>query len=174
MHSNASACTSALKSRADENFNPVPALTRAPAPAEARAVLLAVRPQFADMMMAGTKTIELRKRFPPQPRGTVVFVYASTPVKAVVGTMLLDQVEPCGVDRMWRELVPSIGATKQYIRDYLDERKQVTLLHLRSPRPFSAPILLRDLRTLVRLEPPQSFRYLGPTAQSDLRRLASM
>ncbi|QQD75742.1 hypothetical protein I8920_13100 [Curtobacterium sp. YC1] len=166
MHSNASASNIGTESGADCRSAP-----EATAP-EARALLLAVQPQFAAMLMAGTKPIELRKRFPSQPRGTVVFVYASTPVKSVVGTMFLDQVESCAIDRVWRELIPLIGATEQYIRDYAADREEMTLLHLRSPRPFAAAIPLRDLRTHVGVEPPQSFRYLNPTAQAVMHRLA--
>lgn len=167
MHSNASASNVHTNLGADGRADP-----KVAAPGT-RAVLLAVQPRFAAMLMAGTKPIELRKRFPSLTRGTVIFVYASAPVRSVVGTIVLDQVERCGLERVWRELVPSIGADKQYIRDYVADRREVTLLHLRSPKPFAAAIPLRDLRMLVGIEPPQSFRYLEPATQAVMHRLAA-
>lgn len=46
-----------------------------------RPVLISIQPQYADMILAGKKNIELRKQLPPTDR---LYIYETAPVKKVV------------------------------------------------------------------------------------------
>lgn len=50
----------------------------------ARTVLMSIRPGYAEKILAGLKQYELRKRFGIR-TGDRIILYASTPIKAVVG-----------------------------------------------------------------------------------------
>ena len=52
-----------------------------------RVLMLSVRPRFARALLAGTKTAEIRRRFPDVPVGTTVVLYSSSPERALLGTM---------------------------------------------------------------------------------------
>jgi predicted transcriptional regulator len=52
----------------------------------ARTLLLSLRPRFADAILAGAKTVELRRRPINARPGTAILLYASRPMMAIVGT----------------------------------------------------------------------------------------
>lgn len=63
-------------------------------------VLLPIKPEFARPIMNGTKTVEFRKTvFAQTP--THVVVYASSPVKRILGYFEVDAVDVDAVDALW-------------------------------------------------------------------------
>lgn len=50
-----------------------------------RAVLMSIEPKYADLIFAGTKTIELRRVCPKIGPGDLVLVYVSSPRMALLG-----------------------------------------------------------------------------------------
>jgi predicted transcriptional regulator len=126
-----------------------------------RAVLLSVQPEFARTLLAGTKTAEVRRRFPDQPDGTVVYVYSSSPDKQLLGTLRTKAVHRCRPDSVWDRFRDMIGISRSYLQDYLDGAKEAVIIELGSPVKLDRPIHLDELRTHLGVEPPQSFRYLS-------------
>lgn len=64
-----------------------------------RTLLLSLRPRFAGSILAGTKTIEIRRRSHKAAGGTPIIRYVSSPVMAVVGTARLVAVHVLPVER---------------------------------------------------------------------------
>ena len=52
-----------------------------------RVTLLSVRPRFAEALLNGTKTAEIRRRRANIPDGSLCLLYASAPVRALVGAI---------------------------------------------------------------------------------------
>ena len=50
-----------------------------------RALFISVKPKYANAILEGTKTVELRRTRPNLPDGSLVILYSSTPTRAVVG-----------------------------------------------------------------------------------------
>src|SRR6185503_3263930 len=57
-----------------------------------QALLISVRPRFAEMIFAGTKVVELRRLRPRIGTGDLVFVYVSSPVMALAGAFEVGEV----------------------------------------------------------------------------------
>jgi ASCH domain len=58
-----------------------------------RDVVLSVRPQYSSKILEGKKTVELRRRFPVSaPRGTVAYIYSTSPIRAMVGCTEIENV----------------------------------------------------------------------------------
>src|SRR5690348_16037028 len=57
-----------------------------------RALFISVKPRYANAILEGTKTVELRRTRPNLPDGSLVILYSSTPTRAVVGWAQLTAV----------------------------------------------------------------------------------
>ncbi|RKS90273.1 putative transcriptional regulator [Microbacterium sp. AG790] len=124
------------------------------------AVLLSLRPRYARAILAGTKTAEVRRRFPHQPPGTTLYLYSSTPDRAVLGTAQLDVIDRPSADRVWTLYQDQIDIEKTALGEYLSDLEAAAILRINDVRRWRHPVPLRDLRLHLGIEAPQSFRYL--------------
>lgn len=126
-----------------------------------RSLLLSVRPRFAQALLGGTKTAEIRRRFPDVPAGMTVVVYSSSPEKAVIGTMQAEALIRSTAAAIWRDYSEAIALEESELTDYLDGASECSVLELSQPQLWPNPVPLDDLRRVLHLEPAQSFRYLN-------------
>ena len=134
-----------------------------------RSILISVRPRFAHALLDGTKTIEVRKRFPLNLGACLLFVYSSTPEKALIGTVRLHSVTTIAQGRLWVEHGPSLGIDEISLDTYLAKTSLATLLHVRDADPWAQAVPLAVLRAEFGLAPPQSWRYIDDLAGARLR-----
>lgn len=125
-----------------------------------RVLLLSVRPRFAHGLLSGTKTAEIRRRFPDIPVGMTVIIYSTSPEKAILGTMRAKQLVRSNADDIWRDYADVIAIGRSELTEYLDGASECSVLELDRPNVWSRPVQLAELRSVLDLEPPQSFRYL--------------
>lgn len=137
-----------------------------------RALLLSVRPRFARGLLAGTKTAEVRRRFPEVPEGTTVIIYSSSPEKAVLGTMRTRRLVRSNTEEIWREYSHAIGIGHAELTDYLEGATDCSVLELDTPNLWPRPVGLAELRRQLGIEPAQSFRYLNTKQLTRLQGLA--
>lgn len=126
-----------------------------------RALFLSLKPRFAQLLLSGTKTVELRRIRPRAAAGTQVIVYASSPVRAVVGTCLISDVRMGMPDEIW-DLHGTLTAVEpgEY-EQYFAGAKRAVAITVAKPIRLANPIALHDVRSIVPgFQPPQSFRYL--------------
>lgn len=136
------------------------------------AILLSVRPIYADALLSGRKTAEVRRRFPEQPSDVEVFLYSSTPVRAVVGTVRLDSIDRPDTSSVWDLYRNEIEIPEGPLSEYLAATESAAILRVSQPKKWARPVSLADLRRVVGIEPPQSFRYLDARRIDQLRGLA--
>lgn len=137
-----------------------------------RALLLSVRPRFARGLLAGTKTAEVRRRFPEVAEGTTVIIYSSSPEKAILGTMRTRRLVRSNAEEIWRVYSHAIGIERAELAEYLAGAKDCSVLELDTPDVWSRPVGLTELRRQLGVEPAQSFRYLNAKQLSRLQGLA--
>lgn len=133
-----------------------------------RGLLLSVQPRHASAILAGTKTVELRRRAPRDVDGATVVLYASGAVRAVVGTVQVTEIQYGSPEVIWRVFKGQIGITRPEFDLYFTGTADAYALILTAPTSAPSPLPLLDLRQLD-LEPPQSWRYLTRTAIRTLR-----
>ncbi|TYB92191.1 hypothetical protein FXF53_28830 [Micromonospora sp. WP24] len=137
----------------------------------ARTLLLSLRPRFAEAILQGRKTIEIRRRPVNAGPGTPVILYSSSPAMAVVGTAQLAQIEVEAAPVAWRRYRTAFGLSRAEYDIYVDGVSSVYLLHLTGVNTLNEPLPLRDLREEGPFQPPQSFRYLAESDPALLRKL---
>ncbi|MEV5650508.1 hypothetical protein AB0L57_19845 [Nocardia sp. NPDC052254] len=153
-------------------------MTATPAPegellAEPRPLLLSLRPRFAQAILDGTKTVELRRTRVSAVPGTLLVLYASSPMMAVVGVATLKDRDTASPATIWRRYRDSVGLSRREFSDYFAGAEQATALSIAAPRALPEPLTLNWLRTHASFRPPQSYRYIAPTDPAPLANLAA-
>lgn len=135
-----------------------------------RDVVLSVRPQYSDKIFEGKKTVELRRRFPvAAPRGTIAYIYSTSPVRAMMGSTEIENVIKLPVREIWKKFGKMAQITKTDFDDYFAGVKEGFALKISNAKPFSRPVNLTELRDRFGFEPPQSFLYATPVLRTALQ-----
>lgn len=125
-------------------------------------VLMSVKPSFAQRILAGSKYIEIRKRFSRRWAGHKLVLYASYPLRAIVGEAMIDSVTTGPPADIWSRFESGIGCSKSDFDAYVRSADEIVAIELKNVVPFKEYISLRELSSLMRekLIPPQSFLEL--------------
>lgn len=127
---------------------------------EKRAILISIRPRFARAILEGNKTIELRRGRMLTAAGSLLVLYSSSPVKAVVATARLYKVEEATPQQMWPRVRGGAGVVREEYDRYFRNAQRAFALHLRDVLEIHVPYTLAEMRMSPRIAPPQSFRYV--------------
>lgn len=130
-------------------------------PADAPALFLSLRPRFADLLLNGDKSVELRRVRPDVAPGTSVLLYASSPMMKLVGRAEVEEVKVAPVRQIWREHGRETGINQSEYDAYFEDLDEAVAIKLVNIRRLDKPRPLKDLRnSLAGFQPPQSYRYL--------------
>nr|WP_225612447.1 helix-turn-helix domain-containing protein [Paracoccus sp. PAR01] len=132
-----------------------------------RDVVLSIKPVYSEKILAGMKTVELRRRFPiVVPNGALAYIYSSSPVKAMVGIASIRDVLKLPVEQIWTEFERTAFIERPLFDKYFEGLDHGYALVFGDVKSFSRPLPLHELREKFGFEPPQSFLY----AKYDLRK----
>jgi len=135
----------------------------------ARALLISIQPRFANAILAGTKTIELRRTAPTLQPEALAFIYSSSPTKALVGWATVEETVVATPTDLWKEHQESAGVTSAEFEEYFSGTTSAYGLRLSTVIRADHEISLTALRTYG-LQPPQSWRYVPADLAEVLRR----
>jgi predicted transcriptional regulator len=128
---------------------------------EQTALFLSLKPQYAEMLLDGRKTVELRRVRPAAIPGSTVLLYASSPTKTLVGRAEVADIQVDSVDEIWSAYGDRTGITEDQFHAYFSGLDDAVAIKLRRIRRLERPRPLDDLRgRLTGFRPPQSYRYL--------------
>lgn len=125
-----------------------------------KAVMVSIRPPFAKAVSEGSKTVELRRKFPRVSAGTLLLCYVTKPVGALVGAARIEQIEENSPGALWKSCGGLTGVTRTQFLRYFAGCTRGFGIHLgryRAIRPLSAAQMAA---MLPGFRPPQSFRYI--------------
>lgn len=134
-----------------------------------RDVVLSIRPEYSSAILEGRKTVELRRRFSTQiPRGTLAFIYSTTPDRAIVGTAQISGVCRKPVATIWKKYSQYACIKKRDFDSYFAGLNEGYVLHFENARSLRRTVSLQELRERFSFEPPQSFLYAKPILREAL------
>lgn len=125
-----------------------------------RAMLLSVHPRFAEAILEGSKTVEVRRQRVAAPAGTPVLLYATAPTRALVGMARIAAVHVASPREIWSAHCTQTGISRREYDSYMSGASWASGLTLRAPMPFAEAVPLSSLRAAGAFHPPQSYRYL--------------
>lgn len=134
--------------------------TQPPAAATARALLISIQPRFANAILSGTKTIELRRTMPTLEPDALALIYSSAPTKALVGWARVKDIVSATPNTLWNEHKGAAGVTASEFHAYFAGRPHAYGLRLAHVESAYMPVTLEELREHD-LQPPQSWRYVS-------------
>jgi predicted transcriptional regulator len=131
-----------------------------PAATPSRPFVLSIRPTYMSRILEGTKTVELRRRFPEalNPR-TVLILYSTSPVQSIVGYAQLEDVVGLALTELWKRFGKAAAVTEDEFRSYFAGASRGFALRIKDVCVFKNPIHLTDLCDEFDFSPPQSYCY---------------
>ncbi len=125
-----------------------------------RAVLLSIKPKYADLILAGTKRVELRRSWPSNDVGVMV-LYSSAPVQRLVGVAFVDRLEERDFEGLWTlSQANGGGVTYEELKDYVKGKRTAFGIMIKRVQAAEAQVDPKDL--FSGFMPPQSLLYLEP------------
>lgn len=132
-------------------------------------ILVSIRPKYVCKIMAGEKTVELRRRFPISlPKGARAFIYSSSPQQAVVGYALIKEVKRLPIGKLRSTHRSEACVSRIDFDEYFSGLEFGFAVILGKVKALLTPIDLNTLRDCLGIVPPQSYRYL----QADCMRVS--
>ncbi len=139
-----------------------------------RMVVLSLKPRFAEAILAGVKTVELRRTVPKIVIPTRALLYAASPVRALLGTCVITSVRSADLAVLWHEYGSRSELPFHEFQQYFEGVDVGTALILSEPQALSQPIPLQDLRAKPKgFRPPQSYAYVDARIGNQLIRTAA-
>jgi predicted transcriptional regulator len=120
---------------------------------------LSIKPIYVRQIFAGTKTIEVRRRFPLHAVGARALIYSTTPDRVLAGSALIERVEELRPSTLWRRHRLSAGIAKRDFDEYLAGSESGFAIQLANALPLIRPFPLEELRSRFGFAPPQSYQY---------------
>ncbi len=123
-------------------------------------MILSIKPPYANLIVDGVKTIELRRRFPENlPQGTKIYVYSTSPQQVVIGECEIKEIIKRPLATLWSAAAIEAMISKKDFDDYftgLEEGYGVRVWKFkRYEKPKSLTSYLGSKATA-----PQSYRYV--------------
>jgi predicted transcriptional regulator len=123
---------------------------------------MSIKPKYADLIFAETKTIELRRVCPKVGPGDLVLVYVSSPRMALVGGFEVAGIvsdTPQALCKRWQALS---GVKEETFLQYFQGAATAYGILIGSTWQFESATELTTLRRRKGgFHPPQSYRYVG-------------
>ena len=136
-------------------------------------LLLSIRPNYADRILDGSKKVEFRRRHPRQIElGTRMLIYASSPVRALIGTAVVVEVVEASPEEAWDEYQGVGGIGHEQFNAYYEDCDRAIVIRLSKPVRLAKAIPLDDLRTKwPGFHPPQQFAYMSSARVKKISRV---
>jgi predicted transcriptional regulator len=124
-------------------------------------IIISIRPEHANNIMAGRKTVELRRRFPANSlAGGLMFIYASSPDQALIGAARIERVRRMTPAGLWRSFKKQACMSRELFNTYFAGATEGFGVMLGEVVRFPEAIPVSELKERFRFSPPQSYRYL--------------
>lgn len=133
-----------------------------------RAVLLSIKPKYADLIISGSKRVEFRRSWAAE-EVSVIVLYSSSPIQKIVGLVEVEDVVVASPSSLWRTCTEKGGGlTRKELRAYFSGKSKGVAVMLGR---VSSPIKnIEPSDVISNFVPPQSFRYLSTCEYLELER----
>jgi predicted transcriptional regulator len=115
-------------------------------------VLMSIRPDYAEAILSGVKTVEFRRRRPSFQPGTRVLIYSSAPDKKLLGTFEVAAIHEASPHGLWRNVAKQAGISHADYQAYFEGCAKAYGIEVRRVRR------LKPRR--LHMRPPQSYLFL--------------
>ena len=138
---------------------------------ENKDAIISIHPKYADAILSGKKTIELRRRIPATAVGTRLWIYATRPLGGVVGSAVVSEILRGTPEQIWALCKDKVCVDRASYDDYFRGTLQAIGIVL-TDITRRQPIMIEQLREMKEgFHPPQ---VLARLSKKDTRSLAKL
>jgi predicted transcriptional regulator len=128
-------------------------------------VLMSIHPRHAEQILSGRKKVEFRRKPPKRPVSHII-VYATAPLKRIVGIARVLSVVEGSLDALWTQYGTIGGITRDEFNRYFTGVSEGSVLLLAEPTILTEPQLTTDV--IFDRVAPQSFMYVPAAVTKSL------
>jgi predicted transcriptional regulator/ribosomal protein S18 acetylase RimI-like enzyme len=130
-------------------------------------LVITVRPEYAEAIMTGRKTIEVRKRFSQDWIGAKAVIYASSPLCQFVGEVDIEDVTVDSPSRIWLQYGDALACDSKAFQEYCDSRERVYAIKLKAPHSYRTAVGRSRVESILgmTLHTPQSHARISPGSE---------
>ena len=111
-------------------------------------LLFSLKPRYADLIFAGRKKAELRKRIASGIEGRDVFIYVASPIKQLRGGFRVGEVWRGSPEEVWNKISELAGVNKRDFDAYYAGCEIAYALQITDVWEYENPVDLSKLRNL--------------------------
>lgn len=119
-------------------------------------VILSIKPEFVEKIINGEKKFEYRRKIFKKDVEKVL-IYASSPIKSVVGEFIVEDILSLKIDELWKLTKDESGISRQYFYEYFMGLESGYAIKIKEFKKYENPLNLRNLNIFYT---PQSFVYI--------------
>lgn len=128
---------------------------------DGKMLVMSLRPEYADLVLSGKKTVEFRRRFSTEYAGAKTIFYVTSPVRQFLFAAVIAGVDGLPKTDLWSKYRHDGGVSKSVFDSYFVGVPQGFALRLTNIERLQNTMSLQDARRLCPgLRPPQSFMRL--------------
>lgn len=122
-------------------------------------LLMSLKASYAERILNGQKTVEIRRRFADKWSGHRVGLYASAPVRSLVGEAKISAVASDHPSAIWEKFGAKIGGSKDEFDTYVEGASEIYAIVLEEVVSYTSRAPISQLSDFVGrdLVPPQSY-----------------
>lgn len=109
-------------------------------------VIISVRPEYVQRIIAGEKSIEIRTKRPNLNPGDTIWIYEKLPTGHISVRTRVECLETLAPQSAWRKHRSQIGISYGEYQNYVNGRELISLIFLKAVRVLHRPISLEQLR----------------------------
>ena len=121
-----------------------------------KAILLSIKPEYVERILAGTKKYEYRKRL-ARNKSSILLVYSTSPIMKIVARVEIRGTISAAPSTLWEQTKSNAGIKKKKYREYFHGCKTAYAYELGKVERFNPPHDLSDYNIMIA---PQSFSYV--------------
>jgi predicted transcriptional regulator/N-acetylglutamate synthase-like GNAT family acetyltransferase len=138
---------------------------------EKKSLVMSIQPKYAKRIISKKKKVEIRRRFSAKLVGSTVFIYASMPIRAIVGESTISSIIHARPREIWEGFNEQIGCSRNEFNEYCRGEKTVYAIVLDELLPYPDPLPWSVFSAAfdAPIRPPQSYQFLKPTGLSQAK-----
>ena len=120
-------------------------------------VILSIKPKYAEKILDGKKTYELRKTIFRNPDVKKVIIYASSPISKIIGEFEIDYILHKEIDDLWKKTKDFNCVEKSFFDEYFTNKEKGYAIKIKKTKKYRQHFCIKEK---FGIKAPQSFSYV--------------
>jgi len=139
-------------------------------------IVMSIHPNYAKQIESGEKIIEIRRKFNSKWKNHIATIYASSPVKELIGYATIKNIIEEKPEVIWSEHADKLGCSKSEFDGYTKGAEKVFAIFLSDINRFHNTLSLNYLSNFFekKIHPPQSYSSVSNTEWKNIISVAEL